>query len=151
MDLTLSNCRLFIAIFSVFIPAAFTGCSNAPSEATGTVTYKGNPVVCGAVIFVGPDGMTKGANIEKMTGHYHITDVGSGPVQISVVSNDPAEPLDQEKPSNPKDPLKVNWSLPEVDRSKWAPLPKKYELIHTAGLTAVLKPGLNTGIDIVLE
>ena len=36
-----------------------------------------------------------------------------------------------------------NWTDPKVDRSKWFPLPKSYELVHTSGLTAELHRGEN--------
>lgn len=130
---------------------AASGCGPQISEAEGLVTFHGKPVVCGAVIFVGPDGMTKNAHIEEMTGRYHIKDVGSGSVGVAVVSMDPAFPFDQEKPSNPNDPKKVNWNQPNVDRGKWMTLPPKYEMVHTSGLTVDLQPGLNKDINIELE
>jgi hypothetical protein len=135
-------------------------------DVTGTITHRGKPVVCGSVIFVGPDGMTKVSNLSH-DGTFRVTGVGVGRAQVAVISQDPARPLDPYKAdrthgkevvqpiddasrdpdagrvvANPPDD-RSNWSEPNVDRSKWFLLPKKYELVSTSGLTAELKGGTN--------
>jgi hypothetical protein len=62
-----------------------------------------------------------------------VDDSGKGPDAGRVVSHPPAD--------------RSNWAEPNVDRSRWFPLPKKYELVSTSGLTAELKAGTNTGVD----
>ncbi len=150
------------------VSLVLAGCGPGIASAQGKVTHKGKPVVCGSVVFVGPDGMTKAAAIKD--GTYSIDGVGAGRVQVGVVSEDPARPLDPYKAvgskgkgaeptddsglpapapgraANPGD--RSNWAEPNVDRSKWFPLPKKYELPGTSGLVVDLKRGPNEGIDI---
>src|SRR5262245_48665591 len=150
------------------------GCSPAVCDVSGKVTYLGKPVVCGTVIFVGPDGMTKAANISQ-DGTYRVKGVGVGHARVGVVSQDPARPLDPYKAERThgkdaveptddsgRDPNagrvfknppadKSNWTEPNVDRSKWTPLPKKYEYVPPSGLTVDLKGGENTGIDLNLQ
>jgi hypothetical protein len=150
------------------------GCGGKVGSAAGRVTYRGKPVVCGSVTFVGPDGMTQTARIGS-DGTYSVGGVGAGAVRVAVLSDDPARPLDpykavrthgKEVTEPVSDSARVpdagravahppadrsNWAEPDVDRSKWFPLPKKYELVTTSGLTAELRPGPNAGVDLALE
>ncbi|MBA4030381.1 MAG: hypothetical protein C0478_05745 [Planctomyces sp.] len=142
---------VFLAVGTAVLLQTVSGCGSRISEADGMVTYQGRPVVCGAVIFVGPDGMTKVANIDENTGRYYIEGVGAGTVGVAVFSTDPAFPRDTDNPSNPQDPQKKNWNQPNVDRSSWRPLPSKYEMVHTSGLTVQLIPGLNCDVNIELQ
>jgi hypothetical protein len=145
---------------------SLAGCGAGVCDVTGKITYHGKPVVCGSVIFVGPDGMTKVVNLNQ-DGTYLVKGVGVGLAQVGVISQDPARPLDpliqnrthgkevgaptddsgrdpdagREIKNPPND--RSNWSEPNVDRSKWFLLPKKYEMVGTSGLTADLKRGLN--------
>lgn len=157
----------------ICLPLALTGCGAGIGDATGKVTYQGKSVVCGSVVFVGPDGMTKAGPITN--GTYTIKGVGAGRVLVGVVSEDPARPLDpykvarggaEPKGEEPVDdsgkapaPGRVvpnpttdrsNWAEPNVDRSKWFPLPRKYEIPINSGLAVELKSGSNEGIDIEL-
>jgi hypothetical protein len=145
---------------------SLTGCGRGVCDVTGKITYRGKPVVCGSVIFVGPDGMTKVSNLSQ-DGTFQVAGVGVGQAQVAVISQDPARPLDPYKAerthgkdvvqpvddsgrnpdagrvvANPPND-RSNWSEPNVDRSKWSPLPKKYELVSTSGLTAELIGGTN--------
>lgn len=159
---------------AVLVLGGLSGCSRGVGDASGKITYRGKPVVCGSVTFVGPDGITKSGRINH-DGSYTVSGIGSGHVQVAVMSDDPARPLDPYKAakshgkavtepiddsgrdpdagraiaSPPSD--KSNWAEPSVDRSKWFPLPKKYELVGTSGLTVELKAGPNTGVDIDLQ
>jgi len=143
------------------------GCGGGVCDVTGKVSYQGKTVVCGSVVFVGPDGMTKVANINS-DGTYLVSGVGVGHAQIGVISQDPARPLDPLKAERThgkevvqplddasRDPDagrviknppndRSNWTEPNVDRSKWFVLPQKYELVHTSGLSADLHRGTNT-------
>jgi hypothetical protein len=150
------------------------GCGPGVCDVSGRITYHGKPVVCGSVLFVGPDGITKVVNLNP-DGTYLVKGVGVGRAQVGVVSQDPARPLDPYKAdrthgkevSEPvsdtdRDPNagrvfknppndRSNWTEPTVDRSKWFPLPQKYEMVHTSGLTTELKRGLNEGVDFDLQ
>jgi hypothetical protein len=150
------------------------GCGTGVGDVSGKVTYQGKTVVCGSVILVGPDGMTKVGAIQQ-DGTYQLKGVGAGPAGVAVFSLDPARPLDPYKAaqthgkaatepasdadrnpdygrvvaSPPND--RSNWAEPNVDRSKWFALPKKYERVDQSGLTVEIKAGLNTGVDIELK
>ncbi|MFO0808706.1 MAG: hypothetical protein U0746_08805 [Gemmataceae bacterium] len=158
--------------FAILV-ASIVGCGAKVGDVAGKVTHQGKTVVCGTVIFVGPDGMTKTANLNQ-DGTFLVKSVGAGRAQVAVISLDPARPLDPYKAerthgkqvteptddsgrdpnagrvvkSPPND--RSNWTEPNVDRSKWFPLPQKYELVHTSGVTVELKPGPNEGIVIEL-
>jgi hypothetical protein len=161
-----------IALLPLLLGVA--GCGSSFSEAAGRITYLGKPVVCGSVIFVGPDGMTKVFNINA-DGTYVARGIGTGRAQVGVISQDPARPLDPlraekthgkevSEPAsdvdrdpnagrvikNPPDD-RSNWAEPTVDRTKWFPLPQKYEMVHTSGLATDLKPGQNKNVDFDLQ
>jgi hypothetical protein len=164
--------RAALCAFAVALGGVI-GCKQGPADVSGRVTHQGKTVVCGSVTLVGPDGMTKTARINP-DGTYSVAGVGSGTVQVAVVSDDPARPLDPYKaakthgkaavepiddsgrdpdagrsvPVPPND--RSNWAEPGIDRSKWFLLPKKYELVSTSGVTIEVKPGPNSGIDIEL-
>jgi hypothetical protein len=150
--------------------AGVCGCGQRIADAAGKITYQGKPVVCGSVVFVGPDGMTKVGAI-RADGSYEVKGVGAGRAQVAVFSLDPARPLNPEiaprthgkaatepvdDSGRPADTRPVvasapadrsNWAEPNVDRSRWFPLPKKYELVATSGLSAQLKAGPNPDVN----
>jgi hypothetical protein len=142
------------------------GCGTPRCDVSGKVTYQGKAVVCGTITFVGSDGMPIVVPIQS-DGAYQAKQVPVGPVQVAVLSLDPARPLnpflatgrpdkqaggaaDAEadsrfSPSVRNPPAdRSNWTDPQVDRSRWFPLPKSYELVPTSGLTAELHRGENT-------
>src|SRR2546425_1254655 len=83
---------VLVAIFLV----SLIGCGTRVGDVSGKVTYKGRPVVCGSVVLVGPDGMTKVGAINQ-DGSYVVKGVGAGRVGVAVFSLDPARPLDPYK------------------------------------------------------
>jgi hypothetical protein len=168
----MTNTRRLLVVLPFL--ALASGCSPGVCDVSGKVTYQGKPVVCGTVIFVGPDGMTKAANINQ-DGTYLVKAVGVGHARVGVVSQDPARPLDPYKAEKThgkdaveptddsgRDPNagrvfknppadRSNWTEPNVDRSKWTPLPRKYEYVHTSGLTVDLKSGENSDVELNLQ
>jgi hypothetical protein len=130
-------------------------------DVTGTVRSQGKPVVCGAVTFFGVDGVPVTVALSP-DGTYRAKEVAVGEVRVAIHSLDPARPLNPEKgvslgegdmdaaadPKAKKKPTakpgdKSNWSNPEVDRSKWFPIPRKYERPDTSGLVRELRKGEN--------
>jgi hypothetical protein len=153
----------YLPLFAALFAASAVGCGLARCDVSGKVTYRGKPVVCGCVVLVGVDGLPITANLEQ-DGSYAAKEVPVGKVQAAVYSLDPARARDPERergagggvfdaadPTAPKDlpPRAVpgdksNWMNPEVDRSKWFPLPRRFETIQTSGLSALLERGQNT-------
>jgi len=162
------------AFLFVLLLGGLAGCGPGVCDVAGKITYRGKPVVCGSVVFVGPDGMTKVVNLNQ-DGTYRVAGVGVGRAQVGVISQDPARPLDPYKAERThgkesveptddsgRDPNagrvvknppndRSNWTEPNVDRSKWFVLPKKYELVQTSGLEVDLKGGLNENVDFDLQ
>jgi hypothetical protein len=150
------------------------GCGPGVGDVSGKVTYRGKTVVCGSVVLVGPDGLTKVGPISQ-DGTYLVQGVGAGRAGVAVFSLDPARPLDPYKTAQthgkadaeppadadrnpdagrvvvnaPSD--RSNWTEPNVDRSKWFPLPQKYERVDQSGVTVEVHSGTNTGVDIDLK
>ncbi len=72
------------AVVGLAILACFPGCGDGPrSRVHGKVTYLGNTVTGGTVIFLGKDNMTYVADIYP-DGTYSVSGVPRGPVRVSV-------------------------------------------------------------------
>src|SRR5262245_22418655 len=121
------------------------GCGLARCDVSGKVTYQGKPIVCGCILLVGVDGLPITANLSS-DGEYDAKRVPVGKIEVAVYSLDPARARDPEKARGSEGDLldKSNWMNPEVDRSKWFPIPRRFEMVQTSGLTAELKRGQNT-------
>jgi hypothetical protein len=152
-------------LFFILVFGGLAGCgaSSQPVDVSGKVTYQGKAVVCGTVTLVDPGGNAKSGNIGP-DGTYTVKGVSPGTVKVAVMSLDPARPLNplgaagegtddtaRAPAAAPAVTDRSNWTEPNVDRSKWTPLPKKYEYAHTSGVTVDVKAGENTGVDIKLE
>ena len=139
--------KIFSTLFMAMVLSS-SACSRPISEATGVVMYGEREVICGTVVFVGPDGMTKTARIDPLDSRYLVEDVGAGEVLVAIVSEDPALPQNASRPAKGDDPDRINWMEPRADRTKWFPLPLKFERVQTSGLKVWLEPGKNSGINI---
>jgi hypothetical protein len=153
---------------AALLAVLLSGCGVSRCAVSGVVKYRGKPVVCGAVTFFGSDGIPVTAAL-KSDGTYEATGVPVGAVRVAIHSLDPARPLNPEigvnlgeggldaaaDPRAKKKPAgkpgdRSNWSNPEVDRSKWFPIPAKYERPDLSGLTRELRRGTNQ-VDFDLE
>ncbi|HTK78499.1 MAG TPA: hypothetical protein VL371_24785 [Gemmataceae bacterium] len=152
-------------LFFVLVFGGLSGCGvlSQPVDVSGKVTYQGKTVVCGTVTLVDATGVAKSGNIGP-DGTYLVKSVMPGKTKVAVISLDPARPLNplgaagagtddagRAPAAAPAVTDRSNWTEPNVDRSKWSPLPKKYEYVHTSGLTVDLKSGENTGVDLNLQ
>lgn len=120
------------------------------SEVTGKVTYKGKPVIYGAVILVSSDGAAAAAGPIKPDGTYTVTGMKPGEVRVGVISRDPAVQQRQHNKRWAKitRPVEQASLKAPVDRKKWFFLPPKFEEPETSGVSFTLKGGQQ---DIVLE
>src|SRR4051794_5593820 len=125
-----------------------TGTRN--TEVTGKVTYKGKPVVYGAVILVSSDGLTAAAGPIQPDGTYTVTGMRPGEVRVGVISRDPTAQQRQHNLRWAKitRPVEQASLKAKVDRKKWFKLPEKFEEPETSGVNFVLKGGQQ---DITLE
>jgi hypothetical protein len=142
-----------------FLAALLSGCGVSRCDVTGTVKYQGKPVVCGAISFFGSDGIPVTVGL-RPDGSYEAHGVPVGTNVVTIYSLDPARPLDPRKGveliegdvdvgAKPAPKMKTkpgdrsNWTNPDVDRSKWFPIPPKYERPDFSGLSRELKKGMN--------
>jgi hypothetical protein len=120
------------------------GCAGGKADVTGKVTHQGKTVTWGTVIVQGPDGAPVTGAIQP-DGTYSVQGVATGKVLIGVISRDPgvrAGPANRggfksQHGDQPPPPP------PDIDRSKWFPLPAKYETPETSGITTTLHSGAN--------
>jgi hypothetical protein len=87
-------------------------------------------------------------------GTYAVAGVPAGTVRVALVSPDPAGRMRSRGIQNPTaltSPRKARrQTAPEIDRSKWFPLPLEYELADNSGITTTIQEGDNT-FDIDLK
>jgi hypothetical protein len=140
--------RLAFLLLTVLM---LSSCASAKrGDVHGKVGYGGRPVIYGSVVLIGSDNMPVIGRINS-DGTYSMGGVPVGTVRVAVVSSDPATPRPsgtelpgERDPKAPPPPPKYRPMAPEVDRSKWFPLPKQYELADTPGITTTIHEGDNT-------
>jgi len=121
------------------------GCGGGKSDVTGKVIYQGKTVLFGTVIMQGPDRIPMTGTIQS-DGTYVVQGVASGNVLIGVVSRDPGV-LAGSKGRRRVDMGDANGGslestvAPIIERSKWFPIPQKYEDPAQSGLQATIKSG----------
>jgi hypothetical protein len=111
--------------------AGLSGCGNRPASVSGKVTYAGQTLSSGLVVFVASDGkVSQPAGIE-VDGSYTADNVPVGPVTACVETF----PLsgDGVGPNAPKD----------QPRPRYTPIPAKYKDAKQSELTLDVKPGAN--------
>jgi len=140
-----------VCLQAALLALSAAGCGLARCDVSGKVTYQGKAIVCGCILLVGADGLPITANLSA-EGEYEAKQVPVGKVDVAVYSLDPARARDPEQARGAEGDLldKRNWMNPEVDRSKWFPIPRRYEMVQTSGLSAELKRGQNT-VDFDLQ
>lgn len=133
----------------VVLLAGNVGCGGV-GTVSGKVTYKGKPVTSGSVLMVGSDNQPHYGPLQQ-DGTYAIADVPQGEVRVAVNSPDPrvlyapaptiklAKKEGQPPPAPP----------PQIDASKWFPLPVKAGDPQVSGVRVTVRGGPNS-IDINL-
>jgi hypothetical protein len=120
------------------------GCSGK-ADVTGKVIHQGKTVLFGTVIMQGPDGIPMTGMIQS-DGTYVVQGVASGKVLIGIVSRDPGV-LGGNKGRRRVDKGDANGGnlettvTPIIERSKWFPIPQKYEDPVQSGIQAKIGSG----------
>jgi len=144
-------CQLALGLAAV----AFAGCSGGVTDVNGKVTYNGKPVVCGAVVLIGSDGLPKSGAIQH-DGSFTVLAVKSGPVRVAVTSPRPTPPdkagarqrVGREAGDSEKlPPPSAQAVSPEVAKN-WVELPEKFGDPDKFGLTLEVVPGKPLEIDL---
>jgi hypothetical protein len=134
---------------------AAAGCGGRTTDVSGTVTFKGKPVVYGTVVFFGPDGLSK-SGVLKPDGTYTVVGVPVGACKVAVSSPPPQEVLipstkkgrggrDEDDERIPPPPTIS--TDPAVTKG-WVPLPEKFGDPDKSGLTADVQPGKPADFDL---
>jgi hypothetical protein len=116
----------------------------------GKVSFQGRPIVHGSVVLVGADEQPVIGRINP-DGTYVVNGALAGEARVAVVSPDPEPPpMAGRALPGTKERKKPQSKDPPVDRQKWFPLPRKYEVADTSGVTTIIQGGDNT-FDIELK
>lgn len=131
------------------------GCGGQ-GDISGTVTYKGKPVVTGSVTFYGPDKVAHIGAIDEQ-GNYKVAGVPTGTAEIAVASPDPvgsglgnAIGGKAPKPTNPNDPPPAAAASKVTRPAGWQLLPAHFGEAKSSKLTREVRGGDNK-IDLALE
>lgn len=130
MERTGTHWRVSLAAAVSVLGFIASGCGRTPGAVSGKVTYQGQPLTSGLVIFVAKDGkVSQPAGIE-IDGSYLADHVPVGQVAVCVethpVSGGDGGPAGKDQP-----------------RPKYVPLPDKYKDAKQSGLSLEVKPGRN--------
>lgn len=141
--------RMFVAAAL----AAAAGCGPGRSDVTGTVSYRGRPVVYGTVSVIGADQMTYYGTI-RLDGTFAVAGVPVGPAKVGVYSPDPYF----EPPIPPAVKAKVEEArraagiepAPKPPKGQWVRLRPKAADPLTSGLTVEVG-AQPTAVDLRVE
>ena len=111
------------------------GCNAPRAEVSGRVTYKGEPLVIGAVTFVGKDNVPVQGEIQP-DGRYTVTGVRVGDNMVAVNTLDPEPPG--------RDTKAGKLSMPGMDARKIVQIPEHYGDPRKSGLHFKIDKGANT-------
>jgi hypothetical protein len=133
---------------------ALVGCGKGTGYVTGKVTYKGQPVTSGAVVFYGADGTTDSGRIDRK-GTYTVAQAPSGAVRVAVMPakarRQPGLPVNRSTGLPKEPPAKDGDDIaPPAPTAGKAAFPEKYADPETSPLTFKVSGGTQTfDIDLV--
>ena len=110
------------------------GCQGK-GDVSGKVTYNDKPLVTGTVLFEGSDGGIRQGEIGA-DGSYSVRGVATGAARVAVNSPNPRSITILSKNPDKK-------PEPYPDAPGWFPIPQKYNVPSTSGLTYPVKGGRN--------
>lgn len=138
------NLAIVVGLCSLL--SLLAGCGSGEPVVTGTVSYKGQPLPGGNVYFVGADGTTREATIER-DGSYKMTNPPTGQVSAAVKVPDYRPPA---KPTAPRGDAPDPGGAGKVATFTPVNVPSKYANPKISGLTYNVAGG-NQRIDITLD
>ncbi len=134
-----------VALLALLL-AAISGCQDARGTVHGTVTFKGEAVPSGTVVFYGPGNQVVNAALLP-DGTYEATEVPLGEVKVAVTTPPPPDPKAAEKLKN--NPL-VQMKRIVIKQEKVVSVPRKYNLPGTSGISLTVTQG-SQQFDITLK
>ena len=149
--ITVGRARLWGGVLALLLPLCLAGCSSK-GTVSGKVTYKGEPVRQGVVMFVAGDGWSSSAPINE-DGTYQIANLPPGSFKLTVETlagsaqggrQTQGPPGGKWRPPKDADvPKQVEEAVRKPLQQVSAPprLPAKYAKAETSGLTCEVKPG----------
>jgi hypothetical protein len=146
-----SRCRFTVPMLCLLLCLAVTGCGSSGSV-SGKVSYKGEPLGGGVVVFTSTEGKSSASAQIGPDGQYSIDKIPAGPVKISVETNSakPAKaPPRGALPTPPAgampkdiDPSKYNQA--SQPKGKYVAIPENYADPEKSGLTYTVTSGPQT-------
>ena len=130
------------ALFVLCVLTGCTGCDRGFGQVTGKVSYQGQPLPSGDVVFIDGEGRHHPGAIAE-DGVYVIDDVPAGPVKV-IVMGPPQVPPGLRKPTPVPVPAAVESARP------WVGIPERYKDPEKSGLAYTVKAGQQT-INIDLQ
>lgn len=131
------------AVGVVLLLAAAAGCGGkSRADVTGTVTYRGRPVVSGSVVVIASDQMPYYGTIQT-DGSFTVRQVPVGPVRLGVHSPDPY--YEPPAPPEVKADLEARRQKagielpPKPPKGAWFKIPSRYGEPSQSGLTGEVK------------
>jgi hypothetical protein len=130
--------------------AGLAGCGGMKKKAVvfGNITYKGEALGNGKVVFIGKDGKGGSSTIGP-DGRYRMADVPVGPVKITVETVPPSSSK-VNLPDAPAMPSMTGGPSNPDSSGKYVPIPAQYRSPDQTPLTYEVKPGEQQK-DITLE
>lgn len=140
---------------TVLIVGATAGCDARVATVTGTVTFRGKPIVFGTVSIIGPDGMTHSGPIQP-DGSFSVAGVKFGEAKVAVTSLKPPDGTNGQAKRGGRDAgghdderaMKPEAAAPADVLKNWFPIPSKYGDHKQSGLTVTVGDGKPVTIEL---
>ena len=124
----------FVLLLGVLAIAG--GCGRT-TRVTGKVTYQGQTVIHGSVIFIDAANKARSSAI-KPDGSYDVEGVGLGQARIAVISRDPSKGRSVLRGEQPARGNNNGETPPNPPPTGWFPLPDRFEDPLVSGLSCIV-------------
>jgi hypothetical protein len=136
-----------IGLVSLLLPLGLAGCGSPKATVTGKITYNGEPLGNGRVMFISQTDPTKaGAGSIQPDGTYTVPDAPVGPATVTVETIPPAgggsSSLGSKAAEISKPPPGMNMPMPQGGGGgKYVKIPDKYKAKDQSDLSYDVKSG----------